>query len=89
MAKLIKAPRLGTLRVRKTWEMFEQSLGGREKLVEALKHSSDEIAQRLLSHLEDPRAVRMGLRELCGAARVSFPQLYYMYRDAIRAKAHA
>jgi hypothetical protein len=89
MGKLTKAPRVGTLRVMKTWEKFEESVGGRPKLVEALEQSVDERGQQLLQHLEDPRAAGRPLRELCGAARVSFPQLYHIYTDALRAKAHA
>ena len=89
MGKLTKAPRVSTLRVMRTWEKFEESVGGRRKLVEALEHSVDERGQQLLQHLEDPRAAGRPLRELCGAARVSFPQLYHIYTDALRAKAHA
>ena len=81
-------PKESTLRVMRTWENFESSVGGREELVLALQHSTDENGQRLLAHLEDPRARRLSLRKVSADARVSFPQLYKIYSDALRAKAH-
>ena len=86
---LAKKPREGTLRVMRTWENFEESVGGREKLIDSLQHCPDAEGQRLLQHLEDPRAKRQSLRTLCADARVSFPQLYSIFKDAVRAKAHA
>lgn len=87
--KALARPRTGTLRVQRAWENFEESVGGRERLLEALQYSTDENGQRLLAHLEDPRADKLGLRKLCADSRVSFPQLYAIFKDAAKAKAHA
>jgi len=86
---LAKKPREGTLRVMRTWENFEQSVGGREKLIDSLQHCPDAEGQRLLQHIEDPRAKRQSLRTLCADARVSFHQLYLVFKDSVRARAHA
>ena len=88
-SRALARPRQGTLRVKRAWENLEDSVGGREQLVEVLEFTSDPDGHRLRQHLEDPRARGQSLRKLCADARISFPALYFIFKDALKARAHA
>ncbi len=85
---LARRPTNETLRVKKTWENFEESVGGRAALGEMLRYSQTREAATLLAHLEDPRAAGQPLRRLCEDAGLSFFQLYQTFKDAAKARAH-
>ena len=86
MGKPARFPKSGSLRVARAWENFEDGVGGRSELIDLLEYSGGEGAERLLAHLSDPRAERQRLRRLCIDARISFPQLYSIFSDALKAK---